>query len=121
MNSVAKIVSKVFKTEKKEGNKEPQATSPNLDIVADVGYAMRRQPPPSPPDPPLEPQPQLNAFGKSNQERNEIYNKIVTNAMLGRNPIVPITNPRNPPGFSELYPKLNPKPQKPLSELYLTK
>ena len=141
MNSVAKIVSKVFKNtktkeegkkegkeEKEEGNKEPQATSPNLDIVddvilADVGYAMRRQPPPppSPPDPPLEPQPQLNAFGKSNQERNEIYNTIVTNAMLGLNPSVSITNPRKPPGFSELYPELNPEPKKTLSELYRTK
>lgn len=56
MKSVAEFVSKVFKTEKKEGNKEPQATSPNLDIVADVGYAMIPQPPPPPP-----PQPQLNA------------------------------------------------------------
>lgn len=40
--------------------------------------------------------------------------------MLGQNPIVSITNPRKPPDFSELYPELNPEPQKPLSELYRT-
>lgn len=79
---------------------------------------------PQPPPPPQQQQqPWLNAFGKSNLKRIEQKEDMLRRAMLGQNPsgVSITTNPRKLLDFSELYPKLNPKPQKPLSELYRTK